>query len=479
MRLLLLITGLFIVLQAYTAPGSDKLTKLSVDTLPQHRFQQPALVRQFYDLVNQPFPWVQQKSLQQTLVQFIHAAERWGLKENDYSIDLLDSLYQNAIVLQSIQDTLYADEIFTNAAIHFFHDIAMGNGGQPVTYQGWKYIPDCLDIPGLLALAIDNDLVEELPDAMEPQTPDYKAIKNTLAQLLEISHDTTTYEDRAQTLIDRLTALSILPYALHKNNLAKARQIIPVRIREAGEALNTIRWIRCVQKVQCIVVNIPSATLQYYVDGNLLLQSKVIVGKRSTPTSTLSSQVNEIVLYPYWTVPSKIASRELLPMIKRNPSFLDENGYQVISAGKLIDASMVDWKKYSSTNFPFTLRQSTGCDNSLGIIKLNFYSPYGIYLHDTPWKSLFNISKRFMSHGCVRVEKVADLARLMLKADSTAFDEVLQKGDSLNTKPTAMPLTQGVPVFIVYNTVWTDQTGIVRFYDDIYGKSLSRPGLQK
>jgi len=231
--------------------------------------------------------------------------------------------------------------------------------------------------------------------------------------------------------------------------------------------------------VQCIVVNIPSAPLQYYVDGNLLLQSTVIVGKRSTPTSTLSSQVNEIVLYPYWTVPSKIASRELLPMIKRNPSFLDENGYQVISAGKLIDASMVDWKKYSSTNFPFTLRQSTGCDNSLGIMKLNFYSPYGIYLHDTPWKSLFNISKRFMSHGCVRVEKVADLARLMLKADSTAFDEVLQKGDSLNTKPTAMPLTQGVPVFIVYNTVWTDQTGIVRFYDDIYGKSLSRPGLQK
>lgn len=467
------------VLQAYAAPGSDKLTKLSVDTLPQHRFQQPALVRQFYDLVKEPYPWVQRKSLQRSLLQLVHSSEHWGLQEKDYSIGLLDSLYQNSIALQSNQDTLHADEIFTNTAIHFFHDIAMGNSSQPVSYQGWKYIPDCVDIPGLLALAIDNDLLEGLPDAVEPQTPDYKAIKNTLAQLLEIRNDTSSHEDKVQALIDRLTLLNILPYALPKNNLANARQIIPVRIREAGEALNTLRWIRCVQKIQCIVVNIPSATLQYYDDGNLLLQSKVIVGKPSTPTSTLSSQINEIVLYPYWTVPSKIASRELLPMIKRNPSFLDENGYQVISAGKVIDAAIIDWKKYSSTNFPFTLRQSTGCDNSLGIIKLNFYSPYGIYLHDTPWKSLFNLSKRYMSHGCVRVEKVAELAHLLLKADSTALDEVLQKGDSLNTKPTTMPLSQGVPVFIIYNTAWTDQTGMVRFYDDIYRKSISRPDLRQ
>lgn len=471
MRLITFLIIHFIALQVHALPGTEKLTKLSVDTLPQPNFRYPALVGQFYKLVRQPYPWVRQKTFQGTLVRFIHAAERWGLREQDYSIGLLDSLYDNRIVLKGMQDTLYTDEIFTNAAIHFFHDMAIGNISQPVGYQGLKYLPDCVDIPGFLALAITNNLLEELPDAVEPQTPDYKAIKNTLAQLLEIRNDTTSHENRAEILIDKLTALNILPYALHKNNLARARQVIPIRIREASMTLNTIRWARCVQEIQCIVINIPSATLQYYEEGKLLLQSKVIVGKRSTPTSTLSSQIFEIVLYPYWTVPSKIASRELLPMIKRNPSFLDENGYQVISAGKVIDGATVDWKKYSSTNFPFTLRQSTGCDNSLGIIKFNFYSPYGIYLHDTPWKSLFNVSKRHLSHGCVRVEKVAELAKLLLKEDSTAFNGVLQKGDSLNTKPTSIPLTQAVPVIIVYNTAWPDQVGTVRFYDDVYQKT--------
>ncbi len=475
MRLITFLIIHFIVLQVYALPGTEKLTRLPVDTLPQPNLQYPALVGQFYKLVNQPYPWVRQKSLQGTLVNFLHAAERWGLQEQDYSFALLDSLYDNRVVLSRIQDTAYADAIFTNAAIHFFHDMAMGNTNQPVGYQGLKYIPDCLDIPGFLSLAINNELLEELPDAVEPQTPDYKAIKNTLIQLLEIRDDTSTYENTAQILVDKLTALNMLPYGLHKNNLAKARQVIPARIRETCETLNTIRWLRCVQEIQCIVVNIPSATLQYYVEGQSLLQSKVIVGKRTTPTSTLSSQINEVVLYPYWTVPSKIASRELLPMIKRNPAFLEENGYQVISAGKLIDGATVDWNKYSSSNFPFTLRQSTGCDNSLGIIKLNFYSPYGIYLHDTPWKSLFNISKRYLSHGCVRVEKVTELAKLLLREDSTTLDGVLQKGDSLNTKPTAMPLTRAIPLIIVYHTAWPDPAGTVRFYDDVYQKTSKRP----
>lgn len=450
-----------ILLQVYCQTGPDTLHKPPFDTLPQVGFQNPVQVRQFYTLVKEPMPWLLQKTRQQLLLQFLQQAEHWGLEPFHYRTGFIDSVYKNNILLAGRRDSVYADARITDEAIHFFHDLALGNIDQPVSYTGFRYTPNCLDIPGLLALAIANDQLRELPEALEPSDPGYKSLKYTLLQLLKARNDSTVADSAQRTIEQRLAVAGII----------NARHLLPAHIRDLNQTLNTLRWVRCLQLERSIVVNIPSATLDYYEQGKHVLHSKVIVGKRSTPTSTLFSHITEVVLYPYWTVPSKIAQRELLPLIKRNPAFLSENGYQVISAGKVIDPATIDWQKYSSTHFPFTLRQSTGCDNSLGVIKLNFYSPYGIFLHDTPWKSLFTISKRYLSHGCVRVERVTELARLLLKDDSTDFDGILQKGDSLNTKPTPMPLVRPVPVIIVYNTAWTDLSGTARFYDDVYRKA--------
>lgn len=461
MRFIFLTLSYFIMLQALGQTGPDSLTKLCADTLPPANFRNPAQVRQFYTLIKEPLPWIQQKPLQLILLQFLQQVECWGLEPKDYQTGFLDSVYHDKILLQDRLDSLCADARITTEAIHFFHDVALGNTDEPVRYTGFRYAPDCLDIPGLLALAVANHQLQELPEALEPPAPAYKTLRHALLELLKIRDDTTAPGSTQKIIEDKLAAMGIL----------NARHLLPAHIRDLNQSLNTLRWARCLQLERSILVNIPSATLDYYEQGKPLLQSKVIVGKRSTPTSTLSSQVTEVVLYPYWMVPQKIACRELLPMIKRDPAFLEANGYQVISAGKIIDPATIDWSRYSSTYFPFTLRQSTGCDNSLGIIKLNFYSPFGIFLHDTPWKSLFNISKRQLSHGCVRVERVAELARLLLKDDSTNFDRIMQKGDSLNTMPTPMPLVRPVPVIIVYNTAWTDLSGNARFYDDVYRKA--------
>jgi len=424
----------------------------------------PLAVKQFYTVIGHPFPWMAAREQQGVLTGLLHMAAQHGLNEQDYPVNLLDSLYQDKLRLPALADTLRADTLFTETALQFFHDLALGDA-PPVSYPGLQYDPDCLDIPGLLALALGHHQLQELPEALAPPAPDYKALRFTLQQLLAISRDTASNDSTRRWLTGRLADWGLLPSAL------QTKQRMEEKIQELKRSLNTLRWTRCLQEQQCIFVNIPSATLQYYAQGQPVLQSKVIVGKRSTPTSTLSSEVKEVILYPYWTVPPKIASRELLPLIKRNPAFLDENAYQVIRAGKVIDPATVDWTKYSSTYFPLTLRQSTGCDNSLGIIKLNFYSPYGIYLHDTPWKSLFNLSRRYLSHGCVRVEKVTELTRQLLQADSTVLDEIIRKGDSLNTRPTTLTLQRPVPLIILYQTAWTDPLGNVRFYEDVYEKT--------
>ena len=139
-------------------------------------------------------------------------------------------------------------------------------------------------------------------------------------------------------------------------------------------------------------------------------------------------------------------------------------------AGKIVDPYSINWDSLSPSWFPYVLRQSTGCDNSLGVVKLNFYSPYSVYLHDTPWKVLFNFNKRYFSHGCMRVQKATELARFLLKENSIAIDTLEEKGCLRNQRPITVPVTDRVPVFVLYNTAWFDSTGIVQFNEDVYGK---------
>ena len=253
------------------------------------------------------------------------------------------------------------------------------------------------------------------------------------------------------------------------------------RIQELKMTLNTIRWFTATTAAStAVIVNIPSANVLVYDRGKVILESRVIVGKRSTPTSTLSSRITEVILYPYWVVPKRIATRELLPIIKRNIGYLDENAIQVINLqGKVMNPYHINWKELSASYFPYVLRQSTGCDNSLGLVKLNFYNPFTTYLHDTPWKSLFRLNKRYFSHGCIRVEKAIELARLVLNDNRQAIDTVTEKGCLKNQSPIAIHASNEIPVFVLYQTAWVDSSATVRFEEDIYQRlRYLRPGSQ-
>lgn len=426
------------------------------DTRPG--LQYPAEVRSFYSWTGQPIVWVSSKPLLQQLATLLREADLQGLVVSDYQPGFLDSITDNKIILTDTQDSILTDARITDLILHYLQDVAYGEGGPPVGYMETQYIADCIDLPHKLYDALMQNGLSALPARVAPPAKAYQHIRLALQDLLYLQKDTSHADNLQARIADKLAAMGVI----------KLNVLLSVRIQLLQEALHTLRRIRCISGKQCIIVNIPSATLDYYEQDSLLLSTRVIVGKPTTRTSTLYSHVTDIVLYPYWTVPPKIASRELLPLIKRKPSFLEEGGYQVLRGGKIVDPATIDWKQYNSHYFPFTLRQSTGCDNSLGIVKLQFNSPYGIYLHDTPWKVLFLASKRYLSHGCVRVEKIPELARYLLKGDSTRFDAVIQKGDSLNTTPTRLSLLQPVPLLILYSTAWTDVTGAVRFYEDIY-----------
>ena len=100
-----------------------------------------------------------------------------------------------------------------------------------------------------------------------------------------------------------------------------------------------------------------------------------------------------------------------------------------------MDPYSINWKALSRTNFPYLIRQSTGCDNALGLLKLNFNNPFSVYLHDTNSRNLFKNNRRFYSHGCMRMEKPMELGHLVLKNNPTAIDTLEQKGCLRNQSP--------------------------------------------
>jgi L,D-transpeptidase YcbB len=158
-------------------------------------------------------------------------------------------------------------------------------------------------------------------------------------------------------------------------------------------------------------------------------------------------------------------------VLKRNPGYINTGNYQVLNhAGKIVNTYSVNWKDLSSSNFPYTLRQSTGCDNALGLLKLDFNNPFSVYMHDTNSKNLFKYNRRYFSHGCMRMEKPMALGHLILKNNHIAIDTLEQKGCLRNQSPTTVHADDPMPLIVWYNPAGTDSTGRVLFYADIYKK---------
>jgi len=219
-----------------------------------------------------------------------------------------------------------------------------------------------------------------------------------------------------------------------------------------------------------IDVNIPGYYLRVIEGDSVFLESKVIVGKTTSPTPVLESVVTSFVIYPYWHVPRGIATREILPQIQKDSLYLSAHNYEILDIdGNVVDPETVSWQNLNANNFPYLLRQREGRENALGIIKFSFDNPYRVYLHDTNGPRLFSREFRALSHGCVRVQKARQLAKYLVKEDSVYItpddlDQYLALQQRLKIK-----IPRPVQLYIRYATVEPVKGKLV-FYKDIYGK---------
>jgi L,D-transpeptidase YcbB len=505
----LLICLPFIAITANAQVNTDDLQFIIKASRIDIHLQYPDYVKEFYKSNEFQFVWLNNQNNIQTLLQLLQTAPDLGLNIDDYQFDFIQSFRDNHYIPPVRQDSLISELRLTDAALHFFRDITYGNHKPTFGYNGLSHYPDCFDIPALMARVIKENRLSGFVNDLEPDMAGYHTLKNWMliynqskrdSLFNELKITSTRANNSNQPLVNRLYYLGIIdslnanyPDAFIRSKVRSAQRLfnlmddgilhkltidalnvpLSIRIEELKGAMNIIRWLRCASMQSPVfVVNIPSATLLVLHKGKTLLQSNVIVGKKSTPTPTLSSTITEVILYPYWIVPHKIATRELLPLIQRNADYLNANNMQVLNkSGKIVDHRTINWNGLSPAYFPYILRQSTGCDNSLGLIKLNFYNPYSVYLHDTPWKVLFNFNRRYFSHGCIRVEKALELAQFLLKENTIAVDTLVEKGCLRNQAPLPVPVIEHTPVFVLYNTAWIDSAGIVQYHEDIYRKN--------
>ena len=193
-------------------------------------------------------------------------------------------------------------------------------------------------------------------------------------------------------------------------------------------------------------VNIAAAVLAVYREGEPVMAMKAVAGKPEDQTPMLRSAISSIVLNPPWHVPDSIARKEIWPKAHKDKGYLARNQYQVID-GRLV--------------------QRAGPKSALGRFKFDFPNSFGVYLHDTPAQSGFGRASRLSSHGCVRLEQPKALATLLLDDNSNwpaeRIDTVTPTEDTIR-----VPLSQTIPVYILYWTVFVDNSGQTQFRSDAY-----------
>jgi murein L,D-transpeptidase YcbB/YkuD len=215
-------------------------------------------------------------------------------------------------------------------------------------------------------------------------------------------------------------------------------------------------------------VNIAGFRAYLLRDREIVWETKVQVGKTYHQSPVFRDEIKYLVFNPTWTVPYSIASKEILPAIKRDPEYFQKRDFDVKNrSGEIIDPTTVDWASVTQRNFVYTLVQRPGPNNALGRVKFMFPNKYAVYLHDTPSKYLFSRAERAFSHGCVRVENPYDFAELLL-GSGWDQDKIAVTLDSKETKTVMLP--EPLPVLLMYWAAVVSQDGEVTFYDDVYSR---------
>jgi murein L,D-transpeptidase YcbB/YkuD len=442
-----------------------------------------------------------QAAVKDDQVKKFYAARNWQAawtKDNVGALlESLDDAQAHALELRMFlpanapEEPAQVDAALTKAAIDYADALANGRVKPDKIREIYTLQPPKVDLAGGLSDALANNKVGPWLASQAPQTEAYRALSHAYLQYRKQAAEGGTQgigdngeaihvgdkDPRVPRLVEALQSNGYLPdnagkqgaggeqSTLYTGEIANAvktmqqdygikadgivgsdtLQVLNTgparRARQLAVNLERLRWLDRSPPGTRIDVNTAAAFLDYFRDGQHKDRRKVVVGQPGWETPQLRAPMYRLVANPNWVVPASIAKEE---MADKGAAYFKANN-MVRRDGKIV--------------------QLPGPDSALGLVKFDMKDPYAIYLHDTPAKSLFELSQRQRSHGCVRVDNAMQFARMLAQEQGVLpeFEKAMATGEETN-----VDLPQDIPVRLMYHTAFWDGSR-VHFRADAYG----------
>jgi murein L,D-transpeptidase YcbB/YkuD len=482
-------------------------------------------LQKFYDSYAYSLPWIrgmQPTPQAQQVIAILSQAEQKGLSADDYDgprwADRLAKLKPAASQPSEVDATQF-DVALTVCAMRYISDLHIGKVNPKHFAFGFDIEAKKYDLPEFLKTNVveASDVAGALAQ-VEPPYPGYKRTIQALHTYLQLAKESDGQPLPAVTkpvapgdsypgvpqLTGRLRLVGDLPAdanvppdatiyqaplvdalksfqrrlgrepdgRITAQTLADLNVPLSSRVRQMQLTLERWRWLAVAPHAAPLVANIPEFRLRAYDENfKVALSMNVVVGKAyGHDTPVFGDSMAYVVFRPYWSVPYSIGRAEFLPKIARDPDYLAKKGFEVVdSKQNVVTSGTVTPEVLEQLRSgKLFIRQTPGPKNSLGLVKFIFPNNYNVYMHDTPEQVFFSKSRRDFSHGCIRLEKPADVAVWVLR-NNPGWDMDRVRAAMNGSTTQQVNLARPIPVLIVYGTAIVTEDGIVHFYDDIYG----------
>jgi murein L,D-transpeptidase YcbB/YkuD len=383
--------------------------------------------RRFYEENGYQLVWsdgARPQRVMDALVRAVRAAGDEGLEPADYDVERLAAERASFDPARATD----VDLAFTYAFLKYGWHLSRGSVRPEDVDKNWRSSRPPADLPAALQAALAGNRVEQTLKALAPSAPPYQGLRTQLAQ-------------------HRALAAKGEPLPTGAGELSIADRIALIEVN-----MDRWRWMPDDFGPRYVFVNIPAFHLDAFENGQIVLDMKVVTGRKEDPTPVFADQMTHVVFSPYWNIPPSIVKNEIMPQVDRDPDYLERNNIEAVG---------------TSGREESRLRQRPGPRNSLGFVKFMFPNNFNVYLHDTPADALFNRATRNFSHGCVRLERPMDLAKYVLR-DQPEWTEERIKSAMHGGAERTVKVNEPLPVYIAYFTAWEDK-GTLQIRPDVYG----------
>lgn len=399
------------------------------------------------------------------------------------------------------------DIALTASVLRYAQDLSVGRTRPNDVYRDVKLPTPSFDaVDTLIRILSDRSITASLADLV-PKHPQYRRLADAMARYRAVEAEggwpslpvrgeigLDGNDRRTKMLIQRLSfedeRLASVPepssddvreavrHFQSRNGLEADGRVtgatltalnVPVsrRIEVLAANLERWRWLPRALEDRYIAVNVPDQSVTFVRNGDVVLSSRVIVGRKNSRTPILRTDAVALIVNPPWEIPGDIVVNQLLPKLRRSAGYLQASNMVLVNAPNDPFGRKVNWRNVSADAFPYRVVQIPGPHNALGNLMIDTPNDFDVYLHDTPGKAIFKQADRAVSNGCIRVESIFQLASLALD-ESDAETELTQLIAARDTK--RVPLERPIPVYFLYWTAIAAPDGGVGFRGDLYGR---------